>query len=67
MIVTGQYPFKDFWLTLKLSAVVAYIVLGAVALGRDRSPGLRVIATVGAVAALLAVVWIVLNRARLLW
>ena len=57
MLLTRQYPFTSAWLTVKLLAVIVYIVLGSIALRRGRTLRTRVIASV---AALLAIVWIVL-------
>lgn len=57
MVLTRQFPFTNDWLTVKLLAVVAYIVLGSIALRRGRSLRARIIASV---AALLTIVWIVL-------
>lgn len=57
MVLTRQFPFTSAWLTVKLLAVVAYIVLGSIALRHGRSRRVRIIA---GVAALLTIVWIVL-------
>jgi len=43
-----QYPFATAWLTAKLIALVGYIVLGAIALKRGRTPAIRRIAFIGA-------------------
>jgi len=37
----GQYPFAQGWLTAKVLALIAYIVLGTVALKRARSKAVR--------------------------
>jgi uncharacterized membrane protein SirB2 len=42
--LSGQYPFAQSWLTAKLLALVAYIVLGTIALKRGRSKNLRAVA-----------------------
>ncbi len=52
----GQYPFIDSWLTAKVFGLIAYIVLGALALQTHRSPPQRLAA---AAAALLCYGWIV--------
>lgn len=57
MWLTRQYPLVNAWLTVKLLAVVAYIVLGSVALKYGRTRRWRIAA--GA-AALLTLGWIVL-------
>lgn len=46
----GQYPFVDGWLTAKFFALLAYIVLGHVALKRGRNRQEKIIAFVAAVA-----------------
>jgi len=38
MFITHQYPFVNSWLTVKLFALVAYIVLGSIALKYGRTP-----------------------------
>jgi len=43
-----QYPGQQPWLTAKLVALVAYIVLGVVALKRGRTRAVRVAAFAGA-------------------
>jgi uncharacterized membrane protein SirB2 len=51
-----QYPFRDAWLTAKVAGLVAYIVLGSIALRRGRTRRVRVAAFI---AALCTVAWIV--------
>lgn len=46
----GQAPLVDDWLTAKVIALAAYILLGTVALKRGRTPGIRFAALVGALA-----------------
>ena len=57
IVLTRQYPLASAWLTVKLLAVVVYIVLGSIALRRGST--LRVRAVAG-IAALLTIGWIVL-------
>lgn len=38
---SGQYPFVNGWLTAKLFGLLAYILLGSVALKRGRTPDIR--------------------------
>jgi uncharacterized membrane protein SirB2 len=47
-VLLRQYPLVDGWLTAKLLALLAYIVLGSVALKRGRTPGVRAAALVAA-------------------
>jgi uncharacterized membrane protein SirB2 len=48
VMVSGQYPFVQSWLTVKLLALLGYIVLGSIALKRGKSKGSRAIAFVAA-------------------
>lgn len=48
-----QYPFVDGWLTAKVFGLIAYIVLGTIALKRGRTPRIRGAAFVGAIATFL--------------
>jgi uncharacterized membrane protein SirB2 len=43
-LLTGQYPFADAWLTAKIFGLIAYILLGALALKPGRSWQLRLAA-----------------------
>jgi uncharacterized membrane protein SirB2 len=45
-----QYPGPQPWLTAKLVALIAYILLGSVALKYGRTKGVRALAYVGALA-----------------
>ena len=58
----GQYPFVHGWLTAKVLGLVAYIVLGTIALRRGRTRGIRAAAFAGALAAAGYVVWVALTR-----
>ena len=49
-VLIGQYPFVDTWLTAKIFGLIAYIILGALALAPGRSRQLRIPAGVAAVA-----------------
>ena len=48
--VIQQYPFAANWLTAKVVLLVAYIVLGSIALKRGRTRQVRVVAFVAALA-----------------
>lgn len=41
VIWSAQYPFVLDWLTVKVIVVIAYIVVGAVALRRGKTKGIR--------------------------
>ena len=55
-VMIQQYPFSAGWVTAKVFGLLAYILLGTVALKRGRTMGMRVAAFV---AALLVYAWIV--------
>lgn len=52
----GQYPFAAGWVTAKVFGLIAYILLGTVALKRGRTPAVRATAFTGA---LMVYAWIV--------
>src|SRR5450759_3006971 len=47
-VMIGQYPLVHGWLMVKVFGIVAYIVLGTIALKRGRTPGIRIMAFCGA-------------------
>lgn len=49
-MIIHQYPFVDAWLTVKVLLLLVYIVLGAIALHHGRTPRLRALAYVAALA-----------------
>ena len=49
--VIRQYPFSTGWLTAKVVLLVAYILLGSIALRRGRTKPVRVAALIGALLA----------------
>jgi uncharacterized membrane protein SirB2 len=51
-VLLGQYPFRDDWLTAKLSGLLVYIGLGTVALKRGRTRLVRLTAWLAALAVL---------------
>jgi uncharacterized membrane protein SirB2 len=55
-LVLHQYPFVNGWLTAKLLALIAYVVLGSIAIRHGRTPAIRAVALL---AALLVVGYIV--------
>lgn len=48
-IIIQQYPFRDTWLTVKVLLLLAYIVLGSLALRRAPTRATRAVAFVAAV------------------
>lgn len=59
---SGQYPFVQPWLTAKVLALVAYIVLGTIALKRGKTKGVRTLALLAALATLAYIVAVALTR-----
>ena len=60
--LVGQYPFVHGWLTAKVLGLLAYIVLGALALRRGRTLRRRAAAFAAAVACAAYVVAVALTR-----
>jgi uncharacterized membrane protein SirB2 len=60
--MSGQYPFVQGWLTAKLLALIAYIVLGTVALKRGRSKPIRLAAYLLALAVALYLLSVAMTR-----
>ena len=58
----GQVPFVHGWITAKVLALLAYIVLGSVALKRGRTKATRAGAFAAALAAAGYIVWVALTR-----
>jgi len=48
MMIVQQYPFVHGWLTVKVSLLVVYIVLGSIALKRGRTSTIRITAFLAA-------------------
>ncbi|GAB3554163.1 SirB2 family protein [Noviherbaspirillum agri] len=59
---SAQYPFVLDWLTVKVLAVVAYILAGAVALKRGKTKQIRTTAFIVAIALFAYIVKIALTR-----
>lgn len=60
--MSGQYPFVQPWLTAKFFGLLAYILLGSIALKRGRTPAARRWAAAGAVAAFAYIVLAAMTR-----
>lgn len=61
-VMLHQYPFVHGWLTAKVLALLAYIVLGSIALKRGRTRRIRVLALLGATLSAAFIVGAALNR-----
>ena len=57
-----QYPFVQGWLTAKVLALVAYIVIGAIGLKYGRTKKIRVTAWLVAIAIFLYIVLVAVTR-----
>lgn len=66
MLVIAQLDPRDApWIMAKIGGLLAYIVLGAIALRRGRTRTVRVIALAGALAALAYIVTVAFTRSPL--
>jgi uncharacterized membrane protein SirB2 len=63
----GQVPFVHGWITAKVLALVAYIVLGSIALRRGRTKAARIAAFAAALAAAGYIVAVALTRDATPW
>ena len=57
-----QYPFVHGWLTAKVLALLAYIVIGAIGLKYGRTKKIRVTAWLGAITIFLYIVLVAVTR-----
>ncbi len=62
VFLSGQYPFVQGWLTAKVLALLAYIVLGTIALKRGRNKTVRVCAFIAAIAVFAYIVSVALSK-----
>lgn len=62
MLLSGQYPFEQGWLTAKVLGLIAYIVLGTVALKRGPTLQIRVAAFAGALLVFAYIVAVALTK-----
>lgn len=61
-VLSSQYPFAQAWLTAKVFALIAYIVLGTIALKRGKSKSVRIAAFIAALATFGYIVLVALTR-----
>lgn len=59
---SAQYPFAQAWLTAKVVALVAYIILGTIALKRGKTKAVRLSAFLAALAVFAYIVKVALTR-----
>lgn len=62
VVWSGQYPFVQGWLTAKVVALVAYIVLGTIALKRGKTRPVRIGALIAAALVFAYIVKVALTR-----
>lgn len=63
----NQYPFSEGWLTAKLTGLIAYIVLGTIALKRGKTRTIRITALILALLCVGYIVWVALSHNPLPW
>ena len=61
-VVIGQYPLVNAWLTAKVLGLIAYIVLGTIALKRGTTQRIRITAFCGAILVLAYIVAVALTK-----
>ncbi|TCS38533.1 putative membrane protein SirB2 [Paucimonas lemoignei] len=59
---SGQYPFVQNWLTAKVLVLIAYIVLGTIALKRGKTKQVRIAAFLAALAVFAYILKVALTR-----
>ena len=64
-LLIGQYPLVDGWLTAKVLGLLAYIVLGAIALRRGRTRAVRIAAFWSALLVFAYIVAVAMTRSVL--
>jgi len=65
-VMTEQYPLAHGWLTAKIVGLVAYIVLGTIALKRGRTLRIRIWAFCGALLVFSYIVAVAISKSVLL-
>lgn len=65
--LSGQYPFLQGWLTAKVLGLLAYILLGTMALKRGRTKAIRIRFAILAILAYAYIVSVALTRHPLPW
>ena len=67
MIMLRAWPTQQPWLAAKLIALVAYIVIGTLAIKRGRTSTIRAVASLLAIAIFLYIVGVAMNHNPLSW
>ena len=66
-VMIRQYPFVAPWVTAKVLALIAYIMLGTIALKRGKSRRVRIAAWIAAQMVFFYIVAVALTRSPLPW
>lgn len=66
-VMSGQYPFVNAWLTAKFIGLLAYVLLGGMALRRGRTKSIRAMCLGLAVLVYFYIVSVALTRNPLPW
>ncbi len=61
-LILHQYPGAQPWLTVKLLALLVYIVVGTIALKRGKTKTIRVMAWIGALSVFFYLIMVALTR-----
>jgi len=64
---SAQYPFVQSWLTAKVLALLAYIVLGMIALKRGKTASIRLMAFIAALLVFSYIVAVAITRQALVF
>ena len=64
-VILHQYPFAQGWLTAKVLGLIAYIILGSIALKRGPTKPIRAAAFIGSLAVFGYIVSVALSRSPL--
>jgi uncharacterized membrane protein SirB2 len=67
VLLLRQYPFVHGWITAKVLGVVAYIVLGSIALRRGRTRRIRITALAGALLTIAYIIGVARHHHALAW
>ncbi|MCK0754221.1 SirB2 family protein [Chromohalobacter japonicus] len=67
MVMSKAWPTQHPWLAAKLVGLVAYIVIGSLAIKRGRTPTIRAAAALVAIAIFMYIVGVAINHHPLSW
>lgn len=67
LVIAGLNPFGQPWLVAKFVALLAYIVLGMIAIRRGRTKNIRAVAFVSAIAVFGYVIGVGMSRSPASW